>query len=151
MNAEKANHKVTTMCRLLGVSTSGYYAWEKRTACLSLLEDEALIGLIFEVHERSRKTYGAPRIHFELAEEYGARIGRKRVARLMREQGIYGCHRRKLRGLTKKDPHATLAPDLLDRNFTALGPIAHGLRTSPTFRLGGVFCMSESSSTSSPE
>lgn len=122
MNAEKANHKVTMMCRLLGVSTSGYYAWQSRNASMRQLEDESLTGLIFDIHELSRKTYGAPRIHFELGEDYDAHVGCKRVARLMRQEGIHGCHRRKLKGLTKRDPHTRPAPDLVDRNFTAPAP-----------------------------
>jgi putative transposase len=67
VNAEKANHQVEIMCRVLGVSTSGYYAWAKRQPSLRQLEDESLAGIILDIWENSRKTCGAPRIHFELA------------------------------------------------------------------------------------
>ncbi|MGH9196209.1 MAG: IS3 family transposase [Acidimicrobiia bacterium] len=122
VSAEKANHKIATICRVLGVSTSGYYAWVRRSASLRELQDDSIAGFILDIHDRSRKTYGAPRIHFELAEDHAVRCGCKRVARLMRREGIEGCHRRKLRGFTKRDPDATPAPDLLDRNFTAPAP-----------------------------
>jgi putative transposase len=122
VNAQRANHEVAKMCRLLGVSTSGYYGWGKRGPSSRQLEDESILGLIFDIWENSRKTYGAPRIHFELAEDYGVRCGCKRVARLMRQEGIQGCHRRRFHSTTKRDPHATPAPDLLDRNFTAPAP-----------------------------
>ena len=74
------------MCRVLDVSTSGYYAWRKRPPSGRDREDKMLTEKIHAIHERSRGTYGAPRIHAELRAE-GTRVGRKGVARLMREAG----------------------------------------------------------------
>jgi putative transposase len=123
VSTQKANHDVVTMCRVLGVSTSGYYAWAGREPSQRQLEDESILGLIWGIWERSRTTYGAPRIHFELAEDHQVRCSRKRVARLMSRAGIAGCHRRRFKvGTTKRDPKARPAPDLVDRSFTAARP-----------------------------
>jgi putative transposase len=109
------------MCRLLGVSPSGYYAWQKRPPSARSCSDAALVGRIAAAHRRSRETYGAPRIHAELAAE-GLSIGRKRVSRLMRQAGIVGVSRRKGVVTTRRNKDASPAPDLVDRNFTASGP-----------------------------
>src|SRR5690606_12071041 len=91
---EKASHPIATMCRLLGVSSSGYYGWRDRTPSKRAQEDEALQEQIRQIHRASRGTYGAPRIHAEL-QARGIRCGRKRVARLMRELGLQGISRRR--------------------------------------------------------
>jgi putative transposase len=109
------------MCRLLGVSTSGYYAWRNRKPSKRAIADSALTETIAEIHTWSRGTYGAPRIHAELA-DLGVRVGRKRVARLMREARIQGVTRRKAIFTTRRDSTARPAPDLVDRNFGATGP-----------------------------
>lgn len=96
--------------------------WAKRSPATRQLQDESILGFIYDIHRASREIYGAPRIHIELKEDYEIACGKKRVARLMAAEGIQGCHRRKLRGLTKRDPHATPAPDLLERDFTAPAP-----------------------------
>ncbi len=83
MRANQAKHKVAAMCRMLGVSPSGYYAWRNRGRSVRTTADDALKERIGAIHERSRGTYGAPRIHAELLAQ-GVRVGRKRVARLMR-------------------------------------------------------------------
>lgn len=120
IRAEKANFPVAFMCAKLGVSRSGYYAWRTRPPSIRAVHDQVLAERIRLIHERSRFTYGAPRIHAELHEE-GLRVGRKRVARLMRRAGIQGAHRRRRR---RRGGHATLHPagDLLARNFRAAGP-----------------------------
>ncbi len=79
-----ATHSVGMMCRLLGVSRSGFYAWADRPMCARRRRDLELTGKICAIHHRSRETYGAPSIHAELADDHGLRVGRKRVARLMR-------------------------------------------------------------------
>jgi putative transposase len=119
----KANQVFETarMCRLLGVSTSGYYAWRNRRPSKRAVEDAALTGTISEIHAWSRGTYGAPRIHAELA-DCGVRAGRKRVARLMRRAEIQGVTRRKKIFTTRRDSTARPAPDLVDRDFTTKGP-----------------------------
>ena len=98
----KANQAFETarMCRLLGVSTSGYYAWRNRKLSDRAIADAALTETITKIHTWSRGTYGAPRIHAELA-DLGVRVGRKRVARLMRQAGIEGVTRRKAIFTTK--------------------------------------------------
>jgi putative transposase len=112
---------VATQCRVLGVSPSGYYAWLDRGPSARRVTDEALLKRIRTIHSSSRGTYGAPRIHAELVDE-GWRIGRKRVARLMREAGLCGVSRRKWITTTRRRPDARPAPDLVERNFTADQP-----------------------------
>lgn len=109
------------MCRVLEVSTSGYYAWLKRSQSKRVREDEVLTGRIKKIHTRSKGTYGAPRIHAQLAKE-GVRVGRKRVARLMRAAEIQGVSRRKRYGTTQRQADARPAPDLVERDFSANGP-----------------------------
>ena len=119
---QRAHFKVATMCRVLGVSTSGYYAWRSRPASPRALADEVLTETIKEIHAGSRGTYGAPRIHFELRDDHGIFCSQKRVHRLMARAGIQGVHRRKRTTTTRRDEHAAPAPDLLDRDFTATRP-----------------------------
>jgi transposase InsO family protein len=109
------------MCRVLEVSTSGYYAWLGRFPSRRAREDVRIRERIEAIHAWSRGTYGAPRIHAELAAE-GIRVSRKRVARLMREAGLEGASRRRRRGTTKRNPEAEPAPDLVEREFTAPAP-----------------------------
>jgi putative transposase len=109
------------MCRLLGVSTSGYYAWLKRGPSKRALEDASLTELISEIHSLSWGIYGAPMIHEELADR-GIRVGRKRVARLMKAAGLQGVSRRKKAWTTRRHTDARPAPDLVDRDFTADRP-----------------------------
>jgi len=113
---------VALCCRLLGVSTSGFYEWRGRTASARARADAELTASISEIHRASRGTYGAPRVHAELRLGLGVRIGRKRVERLMREAGLCGVYRRRLRGCTMRDPGADPHPDLVRRTFTADAP-----------------------------
>jgi putative transposase len=112
---------IRAMCRVLEVSASGYYAWRRRKISVRTRDDEALRGRIIVIHEQSRRTYGSPRIYAELKEE-GTHVGRKRVARLMKESGVAGVTRRKWICTTRRDPRARPAPDLVDRNFKASAP-----------------------------
>lgn len=121
IEVEKANFPVSFMCPRLHVSRAGYYAWRRRPPCARDRADTELVGVIKAIHARSRGTYGAPRVHAELAMEFGIRCGRKRVARLMRTAGICGVHRRRRMGLTIRDPKATPAPDLVNRDFVPSG------------------------------
>jgi putative transposase len=113
-------YRVRRMCRLLGVSASGYYAWLKRPCSQRWLSDRELSAQIRTIHERSRGTYGAPRVHAELVAE-GTRVSRKRVARLMREAGLAGASRRRYVLTTTRNRQARPAPDLVARNFAAEG------------------------------
>jgi len=109
------------MCRVLGVSTSGYYARQQRPCSARARSDATLSARIAAIHQHSRATYGAPRIQVELREQ-GIRVGRKRVARVMRVAGLYGVSRRAWITTTVRDRSARPAPDLVERNFVALGP-----------------------------
>ena len=121
MKANQAIYPVATQCRVLGVSPSGYYAWLNRAPSARRVTDETLLERIGAIHSESRGTYGAPRIHAELVDE-SWRIGRKRVARLMREAGLCGVSRRKWIVTTQRRPDARPAPDLVERDFTADEP-----------------------------
>jgi putative transposase len=118
VRAHRAVHRVTTLCRTLRVSVSGYYAWLSRPVSARAKADAALGEQIRAIHDRSRGTYGAPRVHAELGAR-DVRVGRKRIARLMRAMSLMGACRRKWVGTTKRDRDARPAPDLVDRNFTA--------------------------------
>jgi putative transposase len=121
VRAHQAKHPIATLCRVLEVSTSGYYAWRTRPASKRAQRDAELLAHIRAVHARSRGTYGVPRVHAELAAD-GAHIGRKRVARLMKAAALAGVSRRKRTTTTRRDPDARPAPDLVERDFTAAGP-----------------------------
>src|SRR5262245_4491983 len=114
-------HRVATMCRVLEVSPSGYYAWRKRPASKRSQEDVVLLRQIRTAHVASDGTYGAPRIYAELV-DVGVRVGRDRVARLMREAGIVGVSRRRWITTTTRSDAGRQAPDLVDRQFKAEGP-----------------------------
>jgi putative transposase len=118
---EKANHAVVMLCRVLGVSSSGYDAWRTRRPSIRAQEDAVLTGRIVRIHQQSRATYGAPRIQAELAAN-GMRCSRKRVARLMRAAGVVGCHRRRMAVTTRRDPRSLPAPDRVRRQFVASAP-----------------------------
>jgi putative transposase len=121
VTAHQAVHPVATQCRVLGVSPSGYYAWRKRPPAARAQADAALTEAIRAIHARSRGTYGAPRIHAELAAQ-GVHIGRKRVARLLQAAGLAGVSRRRPVWTTRRDPAARPAPDLVQRAFAVDGP-----------------------------
>jgi putative transposase len=121
IDAEKANHPISLLCRVLTASRSGYYAWKDRPLSKRAREDASLTEKIKEIHNRSRQIYGYPRVHAELR-ALGVRCGRKRVARLMRKAGIQGCRRGRKRHTTRRDKHAVPAPDLVGRNFAAASP-----------------------------
>lgn len=121
IDAEKANYSISLLCRVLRVSRSGYYDWKDRPPSERDRENAALIEQIMEVHERSRGTYGYPRVHAELR-ALGMRCSRKRVARLMRKVGLQGCIRGRRKRTTRRDVRAVPAPDLVKRNFAAAAP-----------------------------
>src|SRR4029453_14024304 len=98
------------LCRVLGVARAGYYAWASRLPSARTVADQALTEQIRDIHARSRGTYGAPRVHAELRLGLGMRVGRKRVARLMRTAGIVGVHRPRRPGGRPPAPAAWAAP-----------------------------------------
>jgi putative transposase len=120
VSENQATYPIATMCRLLGVSASGYHAWTKRRPSQRARTDAALIEKIGAAHETSRGTYGVPRVHAELAAK-GIRVGRKRIARLMSQRGLAGVSRRKFVTTTVKGG-GRQAPDLVARNFAAEQP-----------------------------
>jgi len=103
------------------VSLSGYYAWKKRPMSNHQREDQQLAEHIQKVYHSCRQVYGSPRIHAELRDQ-GITSSRKRVARLMREQGLSACRRTHRTTTTKSEPGARVAPNLLDQDFTATRP-----------------------------
>jgi putative transposase len=122
IRAEKANYPVTVQCRVLEVSRSGYYAFEKRGPSKQENSDRELTAQIREVHQKSRRTYGSPRVHRELREGRRQRVGRKRVARLMRSAGIFGRRRRKFCRTTDSSHGLPVAENLLNRRFEMSRP-----------------------------
>lgn len=129
----RAEYPVVRLCRLLEVSTSGFYAWRSRPPCGRELADRQLLVGIIDIHRASRRTYGAPRIHGQLTRR-GHRIGRKRVARLMRLEGLVGAHGRK-KGKRRK-PDVAPAPDLMQREFTAARPNQRWVADISEFKTG---------------
>jgi putative transposase len=121
IRAERANHSVATLCRVLGVSRAGFYAACRRPACNRELEDGRILAAIREIHASSRETYGAPRVHAMLARR-GIRVGRKRVARLMRGAGISGLIKRKKGKTTIRVPGVATRPDLVRREWNPTEP-----------------------------
>jgi putative transposase len=115
---------VAVACRAMKVSTSGFYEWRQRQddPAARTRADAALTATIIEVHRQSRGTYGSPRVHAELRLGAGIHVGRKRVARLMREAGIEGVYRRRRRGCTRRNPEAVPSDDLVNRRFTVDAP-----------------------------
>src|SRR3954452_25241752 len=120
--AKKAEHSIKTMCRVLGVSRSGFHAWASRPPSARAREDERLLKRIREIHAANRQVYGSPRVHAELVLADGERVGRKRVERLMREAGIGGLVRRRRGRTTIRVPGVRVCEDLVDRAFAAEAP-----------------------------
>jgi putative transposase len=120
--AEKANHPVSLMCRVLGVSRPAFHAWRRRGPSRRALEDARLTQLIREIHGRTRGVYGVRRMHAELRHAHGIRVGRKRVERLMRQAGISGLVTRRRRRTTIRVPGVRVAGDLVERDFKASVP-----------------------------
>jgi len=123
IDQERAHHAVSRLCSVLNVTRQGYWAWKQRPASRCRLEDERLKRRILAAWTKSDRTYGAPRLHAELRLAGGVKVGKKRVARLMRELEIQGVSRRRGRVRTTiPDRRAAPAPDLVNRNFTAARP-----------------------------
>ena len=122
VDQERAHYDVTVLCRLLKVSRAGFYAWLARPPSPRSVADGVLTEQIRAAFTDNRSVYGSPRIHAELADG-GVRVGRKRVARLMRAAQLVGCHRRKRSfSITTQNPKADVAPDRVDRKFVATRP-----------------------------
>jgi transposase InsO family protein len=116
-----ADYPIEVMCEVLGVSRSGYYAWASRLESARAVEDRAVAAEIRTAHEDSRGRYGSPRVHAALR-AHGRRVGRKRVARLMRGMGLSARRKRRFRRTTDSKHAYPVAPNLLGRDFTASAP-----------------------------
>jgi putative transposase len=117
--AEKARYPVVVLCRVLQVSTAGFYASLRRTPSTRAVKDERLTVLVLESFALSRNTYGSPRIHADLANEG---VGRNRVIKLMQAEGIVARVRRRYRSTTMSEHDQPVAANLLNREFTATAP-----------------------------
>ncbi|MFO0596954.1 MAG: IS3 family transposase [Myxococcaceae bacterium] len=117
----KADYDVTMLCRVLGVSRSGFYEWRKREPSLRQREDERLASVVRAAFEESGRAYGSPRIHQELLAQ-GEVIGRRRVRRLMKEQTLLARKKPEFVTTTLGEHEKPVAPDLLRRDFTATRP-----------------------------
>ena len=124
MSANQDTYPVGVMCRLLKVSKSGFYDWQDRPLSAHDRRDVELAALSHAIYERSHRTYGARRVQAELREAYGVRVGRKRVARLMRKAGLRGVQKRRFRCTTRAGAPEQWVPDLVERQFVADRPNA---------------------------
>lgn len=118
---EKVAFPVSALCRLMDVSTSGFYASQGRPASAHARRDDDLAEKVSAAHQASKRRYGSPRVHADL-KAAGQRVGRKRVARLMREKRLVARMRRRFRTTTDSKHSFPIAPNLLDRDFTAEAP-----------------------------
>jgi putative transposase len=118
VDAEQASYPIALLCRIAGVSRAGHYAWRRRGPSHRVQQDVARTTEILTIHAHRRATYGSPRVHAALCAE-GTRVSRKRVMRLMRAAGLRGCGPRRRVRTTVSDPHATPAPNLVQRQFDA--------------------------------
>lgn len=121
IDAKKAAIPVRRSCRLLGVSSSGYYAWKRRKPSLRQYADMILLAHVRQHFALSHETYGSPRMHAEL-KAAGLSCGRHRVARLMRDNGLKALMKRRYKKTTDSTHGGPVAPNLLDQDFSAEGP-----------------------------
>jgi len=118
IQTKKAAFGVGKLCRALGVSRAGFYAWQHRPPSAHDVEDERLKVLVREAHQLGRGYYGSPRVHRALKKRH-VRVSRKRVVRLMQKEGLVGRKRRRFRCTTDSKHTLPVAGNLLDRDFTA--------------------------------
>ena len=121
MEEYRRDYPISVLCETLGVSLSGYHAWKNRPLSQHQREDNQLAEHIHVVYQACRQVYGSPRIHAELRDQ-GITVSRKRVARLMREQGLSASRRHHRTTTTRSEPGARVAPNLLEQDFTASRP-----------------------------
>lgn len=121
IEAQKARFPISLLCEVLGVARSGFYAWKSRPTAKRKAQDAELGAKVVAIHQASRRTYGSPRIHAELRAD-GVRVGRKRIARLMRAQGLAGRTRRRIRQATAEGATVPPASNVLAREFKRSQP-----------------------------
>ena len=116
IESQRTQHRIARLCRVLRVSTSGFYEWASREPSATTIANETLSEEIVRIHEQSRQTYGRPRIHAEL-KACGLSVSQKRVGRLMRSANIAGKTPRRFRKTTDSNHAFPTAPNILDRKF----------------------------------
>lgn len=121
MDTHRGQWAIVKMAKVLGVSSSGYYSWKRRGPSSRLLSDKPLSARIREIQKRHRRRYGSPRVHQELA-AMGIRVGRKRVARLMRENGLSCLPHKRFQVTTDSRHQEPVAENILDRRFNVVEP-----------------------------
>ena len=121
ISEKKVAFPVAVLCRVLAVSTSGYYASIARPVSRHARRDQELLKRVSSSHHASKRRYGSPRVHEDLKAS-GAKVGRKRVARLMQENRLVAITRRRFRKTTDSKHNFPIAPNLLGRDFTAVNP-----------------------------
>jgi putative transposase len=133
--AEKATFRISQLCRALAVAPSGYYAWVRRPASARAERDRRLKVLVRASYEASKQRYGSPRIHRDLVEQDES-VSRKRVIRLMQEQGLAARTRKRFRCTTDSNHDQPVAANLLDRQFTAVAPNQRWVGDTTEFVIG---------------
>jgi putative transposase len=135
IDAEKAEYEIAKMCRWARVSRSGFYAWRRRVEPARARDDRRLAVKVRESFEQSRRTYGSPRIYRDLVAQ-GEHVSRKRVVRLMQEQGLVARIRRRFKCTTMSDHDQPVAPNLLARRFEADVPNQRWVGDTTELRIG---------------
>jgi putative transposase len=133
--ATKAEHTVTILCRCLRVTRSGFYAWQGRAESTHARDDRRLRVLVQASFTESKQRYGSPRIHEDLIEQH-ERVSRKRVIRLMQEDGLQARARKRYKGTTMSDHDQPVAANLLDRQFVAEAPNRRWVSDTTEFVIG---------------
>jgi transposase InsO family protein len=134
--AEKASFPITELCRALHVSASGYYAWGRRPESARVRRDRQLKVLVRASFVASKQSYGSPRIHRDLREDHDERVSRKRVIRLMQEEGLKARIRKRFVCTTDSDHAWPVAANLLNREFTAETPNQRWVGDTTEFKIG---------------
>ena len=133
--AKKAEHTVTILCRCLRVTRSGFYAWQRRPESAHTREDRRLTVLVQASFAESKQRYGSPRVHEDLIEQ-DEHVSRKRVVRLMQEDGLRARHRKRYKLTTMSDHDQPVAANLLDRQFEADAPNQRWVGDTTEFVIG---------------
>ena len=133
--AKKAEHTVSILCRCLRVTRSGFYAWQRRPESTHVRDDRRLKVLVQASFEESRQRYGSPRVHEDLIEQH-EHVSRKRVVRLMQEDGLVARRRKRYKLTTMSDHDQPVAANLLDRQFEAAAPNQRWVGDTTEFVIG---------------
>ena len=131
IQTEKASYPLTKLCRWLGVTPSGFYAWRQRPESTHVREDRRLKVLVQASFSESKQRYGSPRIHADLIEQ-DEQVSRKRVIRLMQEDGLKARTRKRFKLTTMSDHNQPVAANFLDRQFEAAAPNQRWVGTRPS-------------------